>query len=192
MKLRESLRVNNQLFPDYIYIYDPFIESEFQGLTDTIANYAFIEPILADAIFIPGLGPGSHDFMKQQFKLIAWCSDCSKATLLEFCMNAVYNTPCCLIQLATDQSERIYFEETEEQLQKDATIIRIIFEVSVPVSCSSRCIQLCANPPCGPEGENIPVAQGEKSSSNPASDGTTNPIEGSCVDCIAGDCVEHN
>lgn len=192
MKLRDNLRVNNQLFPDYIYIYDPFVESDFKGITDTIANYAYMEPTQSDAIFLPGLGAGSHDFFKQEFKLIAWCTDCSKATLLEFCMNAVYNTVCCQILLATDQSERIYFEETEQELRRDATIIRIVFEVSVPISCSSKCIELCADPPCGPASENIPVAQGAPVSANPVSTATINPIEGPCIDCISGDCVKHN
>lgn len=175
------------MFPDYIYIYDPEQESEFGGITDRIANYAFIEPIAQDATIVSDNTSFGRFWYRQPFKLIARCERCDKATLLAFCMNALTLTSGTNCILVTDQSERIYIEETDEEIRTDLILIRIIFEVSLPMECCDPCIELCENPPCSPVAVNVPIAQGAKSSANPVASTVVNPIpekDDNCIDCL--------
>ena len=148
-ELMEMLKANNELFPDHIYFYDPLIDnpSGFDGITDALANYAYVQEIQDDIPVIPDQFQIPKDWGRQMFKLVAMVTSADRSTLLRFCMTAIVRTNSAKLVAYSDQSQRIYFEETGQEIRSDLNLVRCIFIIPELIDCTQT-ISLCQTPNC--------------------------------------------
>jgi hypothetical protein len=145
-----GLKVGNTLFDNHIYIFDPTKESldSFDGLTDQIADYVYLEKVQSDDVLFPDPQQPTNNWARSDWKLIGRTSTYTSSDLLEFCVNRVQKVGGCNVTNLTCDSERIYFEETGGELRDEMHIIRIGFTVSSLVTWCAKTYNLCLNKDC--------------------------------------------
>lgn len=70
--------------------------------------------------------------------------------LLEFCVNKIERIAGMNVvaYAGTEDSERIYFEETGEEMRSGMSLIRVTFTIATIISWCPKTVELCMNREC--------------------------------------------
>lgn len=144
-----ALQQNNDLFAESIFYADPNTpEVDNVGVTDTLANYALIEPLPVNQLLKKSTISRSSYFIKKRFKLLVKCSQCDVDVLVEFCCATLSGVAGVTLRSMATDSERIYREETGGEVREQINLVRVEFDVAVPKIFNVNCLDLCLNSNC--------------------------------------------
>lgn len=147
-KVIAELKVGNSLFPDHIYLHDPHADSEFKGITDLIPDYVFLKQAPFDETFIDDQFTPTNQWAKSIWVLVGRSTTYPSNEMLGFCVNRIGRVGGCNVINITDDSERIYVEETGHEPAGIMNLIRITFTVSTIVTWCNKTFELCQNGDC--------------------------------------------
>lgn len=147
-----SLKDGNTLFYDHIYFFNPFREDPagFQGITDMIPDYVYIQNAGFDASVVPDQFQKGRKWGRTTWKMIGRSLTYPGNEMLQFCINRAERVGGInvIAYAGIEDSERIYFEETGQDLQSNMNLIRVTFTVSSMMSWCKKSIDLCSNGNC--------------------------------------------